>query len=278
MALRSDRSSEPANPPRTAREKESSLKHREPGVGESAGILLLNRTSFLDVELRCLYPRNDGLAGGSFVNLITHTHCLHSHQTLVHSPSRRLPRAKGWFSSIANTGSIRSWPYHLQYEIPIQVDDLSIMYRVAVAPSRQLPERSSSAWRRSFEEGPVIQVVHCPCSRNASSAIWPSAPYQSSVVSSSCSAPFKAIRSRLPPTKPVVLKSGATSMLRVKLMTLGLPGMRNDTRTLPQKLGETDAGQAVARTMAIAAIGYLAAKRSEATAACLSFLPTRRKT
>ena len=37
---------------------------------------------------------------------------------------------------------------------------------------------------------------------------------QSSVVSSSCSAPFKAIRSRRPPTKPVVLKSGATSCYR----------------------------------------------------------------
>jgi len=34
---------------------------------------------------------------------------------------------------------------------------------------------------------------------------------QSSVSSSSCSAPFKAFRSRLPPTKPVVLNSGATS-------------------------------------------------------------------
>ena len=41
---------------------------------------------------------------------------------------------------------------------------------------------------------------------------WPSAPRHSSVSASSCSAPFKAIRSRLPPTKPVVPKSGATSM------------------------------------------------------------------
>ena len=47
----------------------------------------------------------------------------------------------------------------------------------------------------------------------------PSSPRQSSALSSSCSAPFKAIRSRLPPTKPVVLKSGATSIWR--RMTVG---------------------------------------------------------
>ena len=56
------------------------------------------------------------------------------------------------------------------------------------------------------------QVVHCRLFRATPRArASRSAPRQSSVVSSSCSAPFNAFRSRLRPTKPVVLKSGATS-------------------------------------------------------------------
>ena len=43
----------------------------------------------------------------------------------------------------------------------------------------------------------------------------PSAPPQSSVLSSSCSAPFNAIRNRLPPTKPPIPKSGATLTLEL---------------------------------------------------------------
>jgi hypothetical protein len=49
----------------------------------------------------------------------------------------------------------------------------------------------------------------------------PSAPRQSSVASSSCSAPFIAFRSRLSPTKPVVLNSGATSQVAAYLNDLG---------------------------------------------------------